>query len=64
VYARRKSTVEPVFGQVRACRRFGQFSFRGLFKNRCEWLFVCLAHNLLKLFRAGSGSPKPVLAAG
>jgi transposase len=51
-YARRKATVEPVFGQVRACRGFHQFSFRGLFKNRCEWLFVALAHNLLKLFRA------------
>lgn len=51
-YARRKATVEPVFGQIRACRRFQQVSFRGLFKNRCEWLFVCLTHNLLKLFRA------------
>jgi hypothetical protein len=27
-------------------------SFRGLWKSRCEWLFVCLTHNLLKLFRA------------
>jgi hypothetical protein len=26
-YARRKATVEPVFGQIRAARRFGQFSF-------------------------------------
>jgi transposase len=51
-YARRKATVEPVFGQVRACRGFRQFSFRGLLKNRCEWQFVCLTHNLLKLFRA------------
>jgi transposase len=51
-YARRKSTVEPVFGQVRAARGFGQMSFRGLWKNRCEWSFVCLTHNLLKLFRA------------
>jgi hypothetical protein len=51
-YARRKATVEPVFGQARACRGFRQFSFRGLFKNRCEWMFVCLTHNLLKRFRA------------
>jgi Transposase DDE domain len=29
-YARRKATVEPVFDQIRAARRFGQFSFRGL----------------------------------
>lgn len=51
-YARRKATVEPVFGQMRACRGFQQFSFRGLFKNRCEWLFIGLAHNVLKLFRS------------
>lgn len=52
IYAKRKSTVEPVFGQIRGPRRFQQFSFRGLFKNRCEWALVCLTHNLLKLFRA------------
>ena len=51
-YARRKATVEPVFGQIRSARRFGQFSFRGLIKNRCEWLLVCLTHNVLKLWRA------------
>jgi transposase len=51
-YARRKATVEPVFGQIRSCRGFRQMSFRGLFKNRCEWLFVCATHNLLKLWRA------------
>lgn len=51
-YARRKATVEPVFGQIRAARGFHHVSFRGLWKNRCEWLFVCLTHNLLKLFRA------------
>jgi transposase len=52
IYALRKSTVEPVFGQIRAPRRFGQFSFRGVLKNRCEWLLVCLTHNILKLWRA------------
>jgi hypothetical protein len=57
-YARRKSTVEPVFGQIRT-RGFQRFSFRGLFKNRCEWAFVCLTHNILKLFRA----QRPALAA-
>jgi transposase len=51
-YARRKATVEPVFGQIRACRGFRQMSFRGLLKNQCEWLFVCLTHNILKLFRS------------
>ena len=52
IYARRKATVEPVFGQIRSPRRFGQFSFRGLVKTRCEWLLVCLTHNVLKLWRS------------
>lgn len=63
-YARRKQTVEPVFGQMRACRGFRQFSFRGLFKNRCEWLLVCLTHNLLKLFRAPTRHRPAALADG
>jgi transposase len=53
LYARRKATVEPVIGQIRT-RGFQQLSFRGLFKNRCEWLFVAATHNLLKLWRAVS----------
>ena len=62
-YARRKATVEPVFGQIRACRGIRQMSFRGLLKNRCEWLLICATHNLLKLWRALRGGSKPALAA-
>jgi transposase len=51
-YARRKATVEPVFGQIKSCRGFRQLSFRGLLKSRCEWIFVCATHNVLKLWRA------------
>jgi hypothetical protein len=58
IYARRKATVEPVIGQIRASRRFGQFSFRGLLKNRCEWLLVCLTHNIRSCGgRHACGSP-------
>ena len=53
-YARRKATVEPVFGQIRSCRGFRQMSLRGLLKARCEWLLVCATHNLLKLWRAAT----------
>ncbi len=56
MYAKRKSTVEPVFGQIRAARGFHHFSFRGLVKNRCEWLLVCFTHNLLKLYRSTLGA--------
>jgi len=51
-YSKRKSIVEPVFGQIKGARGFVQFSLRGLEKMRGEWAIVCLTHNLLKLFRA------------
>jgi regulator of sigma D len=51
-YARRKATVEPVFGQTRSCRGIQKLSFRGIWKNGCEWLLICTTHNLLKLWRA------------
>jgi len=50
-YSKRKSIVEPVFGQIKRARGFVQFSLRGLEKMRGEWAIVCLTHNLLKLFR-------------
>lgn len=63
IYARRKATVEPVIGQIRN-RGFQQLSFRGLFKNRCEWLLVAATHNLLKLWRATAAAPRLSTAAG
>jgi transposase len=51
VYARRKTIVEPVFGQIEEARGFRRFSQRGQAKVRREWALVCLTHNLLKLFR-------------
>jgi transposase len=55
VYARRKGMVEPVFGQIEEARGFRRFSQRGLKKVRNEWAFVCLTHNLLKLYRYTMG---------
>ena len=48
-YGRRKTTVEPVFGQIKERRRFRRFSLRGLAQVRGEWLLICMTHNLLKL---------------
>ncbi len=62
IYARRKWTVEPVFGQIKEARRFRRFSLRGRVKAAAEWTFVCLTHNLLKLFRATS-QPHTLAAA-
>lgn len=58
IYRRRKTIVEPVFGQIKEARRFRRFSLRGLGNVTAEWALVCLTHNLLKLFRARSG-PQP-----
>lgn len=53
VYSRRKTIVEPPFGQIKEARGFRRFSLRGLAKVRSEWTLICLTHNLLKLFRSG-----------
>jgi transposase len=55
VYARRKTIVEPVFGQIKEVRGVRRFLLRGLTKIRGEWRLVCLTHNLLKIWRYGSG---------
>ena len=46
IYARRKGTVEPVFGQIKEGRGFRQFRLRGMKKMRAEWQLVSLTHNL------------------
>lgn len=48
-YSKRKWMIEPVFGQIKACRLFRNFSLRGLQQMQGEWTLVCLTHNLLKL---------------
>jgi transposase len=50
-YARRKTIVEPVFGQLKDARGFTAFSLRGLALAAGEYLLACLAHNLGKLLR-------------
>ena len=52
-YARRKTIVEPVFGQIRTVQQGGQLLLRGLHAARAEWLLHCACQNLLKLFRNG-----------
>ncbi len=50
-YAKRKTTVEPVFGNLKANLGFRRFSRRGLDATRSEWRLFCTVHNLLKLRR-------------
>ena len=52
LYGRRKTIVEPVFGQIKHARGFRQFLRRGLTRVQQEWALVCVSHNLLKLHAA------------
>lgn len=49
VYARRKTIVEPVFGQMATLQNSKQLLLRGLDAARGEWLLLAACHNLRKL---------------
>jgi len=48
-YAKRKSTVEPVFGIIKGVMGFRQFLLRGLKKVRGEWKLLQCAYNLKRM---------------
>jgi transposase len=48
-YARRKSTIEPIFGVVKSVIGFTKFSLRGIDAVTSEWSLVCIAYNLKRL---------------
>jgi transposase len=50
-YAKRKQTVEPVFGHIKDGRGARRFLRRGLRACEAEWKLLCGTHNLLKLWR-------------
>jgi transposase len=61
-YAKRKITVEPVFGQIKHARGFRQFLMRGIGKVSGEFALLCTVHNLLKWIDSGGWRCEPVLA--
>lgn len=52
IYKLRKSTIEPVFGQMDT-RGLRRFLLRGMQKAKLEWTLWCTTHNILKLWRSG-----------
>jgi len=50
LYAKRKSTVETVFGIIKQVLGFRQFLLRGLQAVQGEWALVCIGWNLKRLF--------------
>jgi len=51
LYGLRKSTVEPVFGQIKHVMGFRQFMVRGLERVSGEWTLVTTAYNIRRLFQ-------------
>ena len=54
IYAKRKSTVEPVFGIIKSVMGFRQFMLRGLTAVEGEWNLVTLAWNLKRMHKMQS----------
>jgi hypothetical protein len=50
-YARRKQTVEPVFGIIKSVLGFASFHLRGLASVTSEWTLIALAYNCRRLHR-------------
>lgn len=51
LYAKRKSTVEPVFGIIKSVMGFRQFSLRGEEKVKGEWKLVAICWNIKRLHK-------------
>lgn len=51
LYARRKQTVEPAFGIIKAALGFTRFHLRGLANVKAEWNLIALAYNCRRLHR-------------
>jgi transposase len=52
-YSKRLGIVEPVFGNIRACKRMDRFTLRGQVKVNIQWMFYCLVHNIEKIIKYG-----------
>jgi hypothetical protein len=51
LYRKRKTMIEPVFGQTKFNRRADPFQRRGTSAVRSEWRLITTTHNLMKLHR-------------
>jgi transposase len=58
-YARRKTIVEPVFGQMKTRQNAKHLRLRGLAGARGEWTLHAICHNLRKLGNAAKTVPTP-----
>lgn len=56
LYGRRMATMEPVFGDLRACKRSDRFTLLEQAKVNTQWHLYCLVHNIEKLAYHGYGN--------
>jgi transposase len=52
-YSKRLGIVEPVFGNIRACKKMDRFTLRGKIKVGIQWKLYCLVHNIEKILNYG-----------
>ena len=52
-YGKRIGIVEPVFGNIRACKKMDRFTLRGEIKVGIQWKLYCLVHNIEKILNYG-----------
>jgi transposase len=53
IYGKRIGIVEPVFGNIRSCKRMDRFTLRGKIKVNIQWKLYCLVHNIEKILNYG-----------
>jgi len=61
IYNQRKTSVEPVYGNLKANLGFREFLLRGMEKVKIELNLACIAHNLYKIHRM-MGEKRAVMA--
>lgn len=54
VYSRRMGIVEPVFGNIRSCKRLDRFTLRLKHKVNIQWMLFALIHNIEKITNYGT----------
>lgn len=52
-YSKRLGIVEPVFGNIRICKKMDRFTLRGKTKVNIQWMLYCLVHNIEKIINYG-----------
>jgi transposase len=53
IYSKRLGIIEPVFGNIKACKRMDRFTLRGRIKVNIQWVLYCLVHNIEKIINFG-----------